>query len=232
MTKQAKQTLSWFGAGFVLAAILTINLEATRFVPVAVAFGLLCFLCGVAIMQFLGLRRETGEWMQKTFEAMNKWEQKFNKMNEEEAKFNAEKAEWEAKSNAEKAEWEVYKQVVEEAKAEWEANKEVAVFDEIARMSKEEPDRLLTFHKQLLRMAEKEAARRGGEQIEREVNPHMEKRVRCNKCDKAFEVVGERGTMKEVPQSVTCPYDGCEEKNEVTWPMDKPFLVRKIPSEM
>jgi len=60
----------------------------------------------------------------------------------------------------------------------------------------------------------------------------MEKRVRCGKCGKAFEVVGSRSNAKEVPQSVTCPYDGCGEKNEVMWPVDMPFFVRKIPSEM
>lgn len=150
MTKQAKQTLSWFGAGFAIAAILTASLDVIRFVPVAVAFGFLCFGCGVLLMQFLSLRRETGDWMTKTYEAMVK----LDKLIEDEAKVNAEKSK------------------LEEEIAEWKANKEVAVFDEIIRMSKEEPDRLLAFHKQLLRIAEKEAADRGGRQIDRDMTPN------------------------------------------------------------
>jgi phage FluMu protein Com len=58
----------------------------------------------------------------------------------------------------------------------------------------------------------------------------MVKTVRCTKCKKAFEVTGERGNMREVEQGVTCPY--CQEPNEVHWPVDMGFFVRKIPSEM
>jgi hypothetical protein len=60
----------------------------------------------------------------------------------------------------------------------------------------------------------------------------MEKRIRCENCHRAFEVVGEQGTSKEVLTRVTCPYDGCSEPTEVLWPIDRPFFVRKIPSEM
>jgi hypothetical protein len=60
----------------------------------------------------------------------------------------------------------------------------------------------------------------------------MEKRIRCTKCRRAFEVVGERGTAKEVFESVMCPYDKCGEPNEVLWPKGMPLFVRKIPSEM
>ncbi len=56
----------------------------------------------------------------------------------------------------------------------------------------------------------------------------MEKRVRCSKCGKSFEVVGNKGNTTEVPQSVTCPYDDCHETNELWWPLDMPFLVRRI----
>ena len=58
----------------------------------------------------------------------------------------------------------------------------------------------------------------------------MEKTVTCTKCKKVFEVVGQRGNTKEVTQGVTCPY--CQEPNEVRWPLDMPFFVRKIPSQM
>jgi|HubBroStandDraft_4_1064222.scaffolds.fasta_scaffold04817_6 hypothetical protein len=60
----------------------------------------------------------------------------------------------------------------------------------------------------------------------------MEKRVRCTKCNKQFEVVGERGTAREDWDKVTCPYDECGEPNEVMWPIGQSFLVRKIPSQM
>jgi phage FluMu protein Com len=60
----------------------------------------------------------------------------------------------------------------------------------------------------------------------------MEKRIRCTKCNKAFEVVGARGTSKEEFTGVTCPNNECSEPNEVMWPIDMPFFVRKIPSEM
>ena len=55
----------------------------------------------------------------------------------------------------------------------------------------------------------------------------MEKKVRCTACNKPFEVVG-GGTMKEVPEGVTCPY--CHEPNEVIWPMDGAVFARAIPA--
>jgi hypothetical protein len=60
----------------------------------------------------------------------------------------------------------------------------------------------------------------------------MEKSVVCKECSKVFEVVGNRENLKEDAQSVTCPYDGCGQINELAWPIDMPFFVRKIPSEM
>src|ERR1700730_14977683 len=53
----------------------------------------------------------------------------------------------------------------------------------------------------------------------------------CSRCRKAFEVVGNWGTGKEVTQSTPCPY-GCGEMNEFVWPVDGTWFVRKIPSEM
>jgi hypothetical protein len=55
----------------------------------------------------------------------------------------------------------------------------------------------------------------------------MEKIVRCTKCKKPFEAVGQ-GTMKEVAEGVTCPY--CDEPNEVMWPMDGAVFGRAIPA--
>jgi hypothetical protein len=55
----------------------------------------------------------------------------------------------------------------------------------------------------------------------------MEKRVHCTACKKPFEAVGQ-GTMREVPEGVTCPY--CHTPNEVQWPMDGAVFGRAIPA--
>lgn len=57
----------------------------------------------------------------------------------------------------------------------------------------------------------------------------MEKKVRCTTCNRQFEVVGQ-GTMREVPEGVTCPY--CHTPNEVMWPMDGAVFARAIPEYM
>jgi hypothetical protein len=44
--KRELEKLLWFG-GFALAAILSVSYEPVHFVSMAVAFGLLCFACGV-----------------------------------------------------------------------------------------------------------------------------------------------------------------------------------------
>jgi len=63
--------------------------------------------------------------------------------------------------------------------------------------------------------------------------PSLEKTIRCAKCGKTFEVVGEQGTEPEVrAETVWCPYDNCGQQVEVMWPKGQPFFVRKIPSEM
>jgi DNA-directed RNA polymerase subunit RPC12/RpoP len=54
----------------------------------------------------------------------------------------------------------------------------------------------------------------------------MKKNVICTKCRKTFTVHGNRGSMREVDQPVTCPY--CGEPNEVLWPMDMGFTVEKL----
>jgi phage FluMu protein Com len=55
----------------------------------------------------------------------------------------------------------------------------------------------------------------------------MDKNVVCAKCRKTFIVHGNRGNMREVDQPVTCPY--CGELNEVLWPVDMGFSVKKPP---
>jgi hypothetical protein len=61
----------------------------------------------------------------------------------------------------------------------------------------------------------------------------LEKTIRCAKCGKTFEVVGEQGTEPEVrAETVSCPYDNCGQQVEVMWPKGQPLRVREIPSEM
>ncbi|HEY4837649.1 MAG TPA: hypothetical protein VIH72_03525 [Candidatus Acidoferrales bacterium] len=60
----------------------------------------------------------------------------------------------------------------------------------------------------------------------------MEKTICCRKCGKRFEVVGNRGNMRQDYETVTCPYDHCHEPNEVLWPVDMRFFVRMIPLHM
>jgi len=60
----------------------------------------------------------------------------------------------------------------------------------------------------------------------------VQKTIRCKKCHRAFEGVGERGDSKLVDTRVTCPYDDCHEETEILWPLESPCFVRMIPSEM
>ena len=54
----------------------------------------------------------------------------------------------------------------------------------------------------------------------------MDRNVVYAKCRKTFTVHGNRGNMREVDQPVTCPY--CGELNEVSWPMDMGFSIKKL----
>ena len=106
-----KKELLWFGAGFALAAILSVSYEAVRrFVPIALAFGLLCFGCGVVLFVFLSLLRsdkEMNSWYTKRFDALREEESKLEMEKEafkkDKEEFEGEKAlwEWEVKHNGE-----------------------------------------------------------------------------------------------------------------------------------
>lgn len=151
MTKRHVQEILWFGAGFVLAAILSLSYDAERFIPQSVAFGLLCFGCGALLIQFLALRRqETGLRITIT-KSLNEWAEAFKKLNDKESKLNEDKEAWENKRD------------------ERETGTDEGFFKELARRLREEPDTVLDFHKGLLRIGEEEAARRGGEQIDKEM---------------------------------------------------------------
>src|SRR5574337_950803 len=104
MMPAEKKELLWFGAGFALAAVLSVSYEAVRrFVPTAVAFGLLCFGCGVLLFAYLNLLRRDKEmtsWWAKRFDEMREEESKLEKEKEafqkEKEDFEDEKAVWEA----------------------------------------------------------------------------------------------------------------------------------------
>lgn len=106
MTKQELQTLLSFGAGFALAAVLSVSLDAPRFVPTSVAFGLLCFGCGVCLTQFLVLRRRDEEFRKTNTESLNRWAKEFEELERKKSQWlqekeacEAEKAEREAREN-------------------------------------------------------------------------------------------------------------------------------------
>jgi hypothetical protein len=77
------------------------------------------------------------------------------------------------------------------------------------------------------------AQNRGGTTFDGLAWPSLEKTIRCPKCGKAFEIVGNQGSETQMrAESVGCPYDDCGEPTEVMWPKNQPFFKRKIPSEM
>ena len=142
-----KRELLWFGAGFAIAAVLSANLGSVRYLPIGLSFGLLCFLCGLLLHQFISLRKEReelGQSRKSALQLMHEWHEKDRDLMRE-------------------------KQTFEAQRKEWEENKESAFFLELARMTREEPETLSAFHKRLLHMAEDEAARRGGEQIDDDI---------------------------------------------------------------
>jgi len=62
--------------------------------------------------------------------------------------------------------------------------------------------------------------------------PTLEKKIRCTKCGKEFEIVGSQGNEKEMRTIVvSCPCDNCGQFIEVRWPKNQKAFVRKIPSE-
>jgi len=92
------QGLLWFGAGFALGAILSVSYQAVRYVPMAVAFGLLCFGCGLVLFLFLNLLRREGS-VTKSFESVLELKRE---LEEQKKSFETEKEDWED----ERAVWE------------------------------------------------------------------------------------------------------------------------------
>ncbi len=81
----------WFGAGCVLGGLLSLSYDAVRFVPMGVVFGLLCFGCGIVLMQFLALRKE----QKKVLDEEAHWLTEYLELEEQKSVWMAEKEKWE-----------------------------------------------------------------------------------------------------------------------------------------
>jgi hypothetical protein len=135
-----KPNVLWFCAGVSLTAILSATHEAVHNVPAAVAFGLLCFGCGVVLMQFFSLRKQEEQSAKDFSKWVDEWLEMIKELGEERTACEYEKLKWEEERNT-----------LESEKQTWEVEKEMAI------------------RKEALHLLEKEAARRGGEQIERDM---------------------------------------------------------------
>ncbi|SRR5260370_13580472 len=110
--KDSKKLLS-FVAGLIVGASLTVGVEETRYLPMGLALGGICFGFGIVLMEFFALRRQREE-SHKTFE---NWVSQFSKLSDDKEQFEESKREFEAR----KADWE---EQFEESKREFEAQKD------------------------------------------------------------------------------------------------------------
>src|SRR5271168_3037922 len=133
------QKILAFGLGLFLGVGLAVSLDATKYLPVAAAFGLLCFGFGIVLMQFVSFWRKREECIKKESESMSLWYKELNELEEERSQWEQEKEDWQAKRD------------------EWEAEKDLAV------------------QKEVLRLLAEDAARRVGEQIERDTHSDEDK---------------------------------------------------------
>ena len=148
MKKQLQQ-LAWFGAGLGTAVVLSVSYEVIHFVPVAVAFGMLCFLCGLLLYQFISSERRSKEIVRARI------------------KLDEEKSKWEEKKDA----WfsvKVARMFNENPDQPFDEMSKVAMGNPQMKLALD--DARLAFHKSLLKMGEQEAARRGEKQLDRDLN--------------------------------------------------------------
>ncbi|MGC1724867.1 MAG: hypothetical protein WA755_05800 [Candidatus Acidiferrales bacterium] len=89
----------WFGAGIVLGTVLTVSYDFERFIPMAAAFGFLCFISGVLLMQFFGLRKQEQKsleeelrWLTESAKSAKGWEE----LKKEWKELKKEREEWQA----------------------------------------------------------------------------------------------------------------------------------------
>jgi hypothetical protein len=97
--KQELQGLLWFAGGFALAAILSVSYEAVHFVPMALAFGLLCFGCGVLLFMYLSLRRQEDAFIKTSMESHTRWIKEFEELQKDKAELEKEKEAFEAEKS-------------------------------------------------------------------------------------------------------------------------------------
>jgi hypothetical protein len=82
------QRLLWCVGGVVLGIVLAVAYDFERFIPIGVSFGLLCFTCGILLMQVFNLRRQEQKFNDETLNLMNE----IIKLNKERMEWRAEKA--------------------------------------------------------------------------------------------------------------------------------------------
>lgn len=137
----SKQNVLWFASGVGLSTCLCIGYGAARFVPAAITFGVLCFVCGIMLMQFANLRKQEELSANGLAKSLEDWLDELKELNEERKACGEERLkleeEWNTLDNVRKA---------------WELEKENSIRNEA------------------LRWLEREAARLGGEQIDRDLN--------------------------------------------------------------
>ncbi len=131
----------WFSAGVGITAVLCLGYGASRYVPAALAFGLLCFGCGILMMQFISFRKQEERSAKETAKSIEEWLDELNGLNDERDVCAQERLKLEEGWNT-----------LDAARKAWEMEKDLAIRNEA------------------FRLLEKEAARRGGEQIERDLN--------------------------------------------------------------
>lgn len=150
-----KRELLWFGAGFAIAAVLSESLGAVRYLPIGVAFGLLCFLCGLLLHQFVSAKQERvalEESRKSALRLISEFQEKDFALLRDRETWESQKNEWGEEKESERSELQgekeilgAEKQVLEEDRKQWEEDKESAFCIELQRMAKEEPDLLAVF---------------------------------------------------------------------------------------
>jgi len=80
-----------FGLGLAIGAALAVGLEAVRYVPMAAAFGFLCFGFGIVLMEFVNLWRQRAEYARKSLADFEFWLKKREELDAERLKWEEEK---------------------------------------------------------------------------------------------------------------------------------------------
>lgn len=110
--KQDYQHFLWLAVGLAFGIILTISSGAVRRIPIAAAFGLLCFGCGVNFVLFLGLRRRDEKSIKTEEESFTRWYNEFQELQKKESELENERETLKDEREtfeAEKEVWEIEK---------------------------------------------------------------------------------------------------------------------------